>query len=195
MISPVRRLAFILSVGCLLPGAEASAQERLKLDEATVEVCFVPGADCAGLVATVIAAARERVWLQGYGFSERVILNALRDAHRRRVDVRILLDRSNEEEGRNSGAAWIARNGIPVWIDRSVRIAHNKLVLIDRDTVVMGSLNWTRAGNTMNAENVHVLRGAKRLAERHEAYFLSRQKVSNQYDPSSGPKTRMRPPS
>jgi phosphatidylserine/phosphatidylglycerophosphate/cardiolipin synthase-like enzyme len=80
-----------------------------------------------------------------------------------------------------SGAAWLAKNGVPVWIDRSVAIAHNKLILIDRDTVVMGSLNWTKAGNTKNAENMHVIRGASELAGRHEAYFKSREVVSELY--------------
>ena len=81
--------------------------------------------------------------------------------------------------------------GIPIFIDRSVRIAHNKLILIDNDTVVMGSLNWTHAGNTKNAENVHIFRGAKELAEVHAAYFRQRQAVSERYHRNAaGPKSR-----
>lgn len=158
----------------------AVAAERIPLDGATAEVCFTPGADCASVVAGAIDAARERVWLMGYGFSERSILNALGAARRRGVDVRVILDRSNDD-GRYSGATYMAKIGVPVLIDRSVAIAHNKLILIDRDTIVMGSLNWTKAGNTKNAENVHVLRGARDLAVRHEAYFRGREAISEPY--------------
>ena len=164
----------------LFVAAPTLSADRIPLDGATAEVCFTPGADCASVVAGAIDAARERVWLMGYGFSERSILNALGAARRRGVDVRVILDRSNDD-GRYSGATYMAKIGVPVLIDRSVRIAHNKLILIDRDTIVMGSLNWTKAGNTKNAENVHVLRGARDLAVRHEAYFRGREAISEPY--------------
>ncbi len=90
-----------------------------------------------------------------------------------------------------SSASYVAKLGIPVRIDRTVRIAHNKLILIDADTVLMGSLNWTKAGNTKNAENVHVFRGARALAKRHAEYFLEREAVSETYTvEAAGPKTR-----
>jgi phosphatidylserine/phosphatidylglycerophosphate/cardiolipin synthase-like enzyme len=187
---PGASFGLVILAGVLLSSI-ASATDRLPLDGATAEVCFTPGADCARVVASAMDAARERVWLLGYGFSENTILNALREARRRGLDVRVILDKSNDDGGRNSGAAWMAKNGVPVWIDRSVAIAHNKLILIDRDTVIVGSLNWTKAGNTKNAENVHVLRGARELAKRHEAYFRDREAVSEPYKaPVSGPKTR-----
>ena len=76
-------------------------------------------------------------------------------------------------------------------IDRSVAIAHNKLILIDRDMVAMGSFNWTKAGNTKNPENVHILRGARELAARHEPYFRTREAVNDPYKPAlPGPQTR-----
>lgn len=81
----------------------------------------------------------------------------------------------------------------PVLIDRTVAIAHNKLVLIDRGTVIIGSLNWTKAGNTKNAENVHVLRGAPDLAEVYASYFRERESVSEPYRAASaGPTNRQR---
>ena len=146
---------------------------------------------CASTVADAVLAARERVWLLGYGFSEPGILDALREVRGRGLDVRLILDRSNDDGGRNSGATYMAKIGVPVLIDRSVRIAHNKIILIDRDTVIMGSLNWTTAGNTKNAENVHIFRGARELSERHADYFRGREAVSAPYKPKpSGPTSR-----
>jgi len=170
---------------------QACASTLIPLDGATAEVCFTPGNDCAAVVVSAISSARQRVWLLGYGFTEDRIVEALLTARRRGADVRLILDRSNADGGMRSAATYIAKRGIPVRIDRTVRIAHNKLILIDGDTVIMGSLNWTKAGNRMNAENVHVLRGAKPLAERHAAYFLEREAVSETYRiESEGPRTR-----
>ena len=44
-----------------------------------------------------------------------------------------------------------------------------------------GSFNWTTAANSKNAENVHILRGARALAARNAAYFLDRERVSEPY--------------
>ena len=169
----------------------AIADSRISLDGATAEACFTPGTDCAAAVVAAISSARRRVWLLGYGFTERRIVEALGDARRRGVDVRLVLDRSNVDGGLVSSAAYVVKLGIPVRIDRTVRIAHNKLILVDDDTVIMGSLNWTKAGNMKNAENVHVFRGAMLLAERHAAYFLEREAVSEVYKvETAGPKRR-----
>ena len=55
----------------------------------------------------------------------------------------------------------------------------------------MGSLNWTKAGNTKNAENVHIFRGARDLADRHEAYSRGREAVSEPYKTAMpGPQKR-----
>jgi len=67
---------------------------------------------------------------------------------------------------------------IVVRIDRTVTIAHNKLIIIDDDTVVAGSFSWTTAANSKNAENVHIIRGSHFLADRDAAYFLERERVS-----------------
>lgn len=178
-----------LFVGIVLTQSSPAISQRLPLDGATAEVCFTPGADCAGLVAKAIGQAKSRVWLLGYGFSEGTILTALVDARNRGVDVRVVLDKSND--GRYSGATFAAKFGIPVRIDRSVRIAHNKLIIIDHDTVVVGSLNWTKSGNTKNAENVHIVRGSNALVRVHAAYFQSREEISEPYSlPKSGPQSR-----
>ncbi len=186
-------LCRVLGFGCAaaaFTGVTQVVAQPIRLDGATADVCFTPGADCASSVAGAITSARERVWLLGYGFSEDTIVTALTTARKRGLDVRVILDRSNEK-GTYSSANYVSKLGVPVWIDRSVRIAHNKLILIDRDTVVMGSLNWTKSGNTKNAENVHIFRGARALAERHETYFKGREAASEPFKPAiSEPRTR-----
>jgi phosphatidylserine/phosphatidylglycerophosphate/cardiolipin synthase-like enzyme len=161
----------------LLTGFPASSAERIPLDGATAEVCFTPGRDCAQVIAEAIGEAKQRVRLLGYGFTSRPVLDALIAADRRGIDVRVILDRSNET-GPRSRAAEAAQAGIEVRIDRTVTVAHNKLIVIDDSTVVTGSFNWTTAANTKNAENVHVIRGARGLAQRNATYFLEREAIS-----------------
>jgi phosphatidylserine/phosphatidylglycerophosphate/cardiolipin synthase-like enzyme len=48
--------------------------------------------------------------------------------------------------------------GIPTYIDDKHAIAHNKIMIIDREIVVTGSFNFTKAAEEKNAENVLIIR-------------------------------------
>ncbi|MGD0169145.1 MAG: phospholipase D-like domain-containing protein [Smithella sp.] len=43
-------------------------------------------------------------------------------------------------------------------------MAHNKIVIIDKETVITGSFNFTKAAEENNAENLLIIRN-KKLAE------------------------------
>jgi phosphatidylserine/phosphatidylglycerophosphate/cardiolipin synthase-like enzyme len=53
--------------------------------------------------------------------------------------------------------------GIPTFIDDAHAIAHNKIIIIDREIIVTGSFNFTKAAEEKNAENLLVIR-SKELA-------------------------------
>jgi phosphatidylserine/phosphatidylglycerophosphate/cardiolipin synthase-like enzyme len=89
------------------------------------------------------------------------------DAHRRGVDVKVILDRSNRT-AHYSAATFLAHAGIPVWIDVRHAIAHNKIMIIDGDTILTGSFNFTTAAEQHNAENLLTIRDAA-LAEQYTA--------------------------
>jgi phosphatidylserine/phosphatidylglycerophosphate/cardiolipin synthase-like enzyme len=57
------------------------------------------------------------------------------------------------------------------FIDAEHAIAHNKLILIDYDTVITGSFNFTKAAEERNAENLLILRGDADLAAKYRANF------------------------
>ena len=45
----------------------------------------------------------------------------------------------------------MSNEGINVLIDSSHAIAHNKVIIIDRETVITGSFNFTKAAEEKNA--------------------------------------------
>ena len=50
-------------------------------------------------------------------------------------------------------------------VDDDFAIAHNKIMILDDETVITGSFNFTKAAEERNAENVLVIRGNKDLAK------------------------------
>jgi phosphatidylserine/phosphatidylglycerophosphate/cardiolipin synthase-like enzyme len=104
------------------------------------------------------------------------------------VHAEIILDKSNISD-RYSAADFTAHMGIPTFIDYSVSgIAHNKIMIIDREVVITGSFNFTRAAEENNSENLLIIRN-KELAreylenwERHRAdseEYIGKQDIRN----------------
>ena len=61
--------------------------------------------------------------------------------------------RANAAE-KYSSADFLANQGVPVVIDANHAIAHNKVMVIDGETVLTGSFNFTKAAQEKNAENL-----------------------------------------
>jgi phosphatidylserine/phosphatidylglycerophosphate/cardiolipin synthase-like enzyme len=83
-----------------------------------------------------------QVRVQAYSFTSAPIAKALVDAKRRGVDVVVVLDDSQQTD-RYSSATFLQNNGVPVLIDAEHAIAHNEVILIDSDTVITGSFNFS----------------------------------------------------
>jgi phosphatidylserine/phosphatidylglycerophosphate/cardiolipin synthase-like enzyme len=81
------------------------------------------------------------------------IAKALLDAHKRGVQVQVILDKSQRTE-KYSSADFLANQGVPTLIDANHAIAHNKVIVIDGEIVLTGSFNFTKAPQEKNAENV-----------------------------------------
>lgn len=147
----------------------------ITLSNAPVQVYFSPRGGCTEAVVEALNHAKSEVLVQAYSFTSKEIAKALVDAHKRGVHVEIILDKSNRSSKYNAGD-FTAHAGIPTYIDAAHAIAHNKVMIIDRETAVTGSFNFTKAAEEHNAENLLILR-SKELAkayidnwEKHKAH-------------------------
>lgn len=148
-------------------------------EPATVGVCFTPGENCEAEIAAAIDGARRDVHMQAYGLTSTAILQALRRAIERGVKVEAILDATNE--GKRYGAArYLMLAGAGVWIDDTVAIAHNKVMVIDGALVIGGSFNFTKAAQTRNAENVTFIE-SRAIADLYLANWRARLAASRPY--------------
>lgn len=108
--------------------------------------------------------------MQAYSFTSAPIAKALLEAHKRGVKVIAVLDKSQRSE-RYMSATFLANAGAQVLIDDKHAIAHNKIMIIDRATLITGSFNFTRAAEDKNAENLLVIKGNKALTNEYLQNF------------------------
>jgi len=118
-------------------------------------------------VVNAVNGAKKTVLVQAYSFTSTPIAKALVDAHKRGVDVKIILDKSQVTQ-RYSAADFFHNLGVPLRIDYKHAIAHNKVMVIDGNTVLTGSFNFTKAAESKNAENLLVIHD-KALADKYAA--------------------------
>jgi phosphatidylserine/phosphatidylglycerophosphate/cardiolipin synthase-like enzyme len=123
---------------------------------ASVEVFFSPNGGAADAVIREIDGAKSEIRVQAYSFTHAGIAKALADAERRGVNVEVILDKSNRTR-HYSAADFVRHAGIPTYIDAKHAIAHNKIMVIDREEVLTGSFNFTKGADEKNAENLLVL--------------------------------------
>ena len=121
---------------------------------------FSPNAGATDAICREIARARTEILVQAYSFTSAPIAQALLAAHKRGVKVAVILDKSQKTQ-KYSSATFLTNASIPTYIDARHAIAHNKIILIDREVVITGSFNFTKAAEEKNAENLLVIRSAE----------------------------------
>jgi len=131
----------------------------------TSKVYFSPNGGCTQAIVNEIDRAKSEILVQAYSFTSAPIAKALLSAHKRGIKVIAILDKSNKT-ARYSSATFLYNSGIPVFIDSAHAIAHNKIIILDRETVITGSFNFTKAAENKNAENVLILK-SKALAKEY----------------------------
>jgi phosphatidylserine/phosphatidylglycerophosphate/cardiolipin synthase-like enzyme len=142
-----------------------TAENSVKVESGgELEVAFSPNGGATNLVIKVLHSAKTSIRVLAYSFTSAPIAQALVGAHKRGVDVQVVLDKSQKSE-RYTSATFVANAGIPIRIDSKHAIAHNKVVSVDGHTVQQGSFNYTKAAEQSNGENVLVNWNNSKLAD------------------------------
>jgi phosphatidylserine/phosphatidylglycerophosphate/cardiolipin synthase-like enzyme len=157
-----------------------------------IEIYFSPNGSAAAAVAKEIDAAKTSVHVLAYAISEDRITRALIAANNRGLEVRLIVDR-HEQDGRYSSAQKIKKAGVPTTVDRAHTLMHNKTMVIDSTIVITGSMNFTASGDRQNAENTLVLRDPD-AAKIYEEDFNKHLNHSPTFTPSTLPASIPPPP-
>lgn len=145
--SDVDRLARIFEQDWSLAGGQPAPLPAVTADVAQT----APNEEIRAMLRGALLRARQRVWGEVYTLTDPEVVAQLVAAHRRGVDVRLLLD-PNQVYNRHAYSV-LGDGGVAVrWypVPRGV-LLHAKIGLFD-DLLVLGSANWTLSGLGVNHE-------------------------------------------
>lgn len=140
-----------------------------------------------GGVDTVVAAAIDNVRgtldIAAFEFNNRTITDAVLNAHRRGVVVRMVTDNDYGLNDDDATISELIEAGIPVVDDARSALMHNKFMIMDGSVVWTGSMNYTVNGSYRNNNNVLQLR-SRRAVETYQSEF-NEMFVDRQFGPRS----------
>lgn len=141
-------------------GALENRSEQLPA-AGTMEVAFSPDEGSEHLVVKVIDSARSEIRMLTYSFTSAPVTQALLRARKRGVDVKVVADEKNnvaQDRSRKARAALsaLANASVDVRTISVYPIHHDKVVIVDGETVELGSFNYSDAAAHRNSENVLV---------------------------------------
>jgi len=95
------------------------------------------------------------------------------------VKVVVILDKKQKKNG-YSPATFFANQGIPAYIDSMHARAHDKVIIIDKETIITGSFNFTKSAETQNSENILITQSPELASLYRENWFKHKAHSENQ---------------
>lgn len=137
-----------------------------------IEVAFSPNEGAEELVLKVINSAQKDIRILAYSFTSFPIVEALINAKKRGVNVALVADKKSNTEGKARAAlSALVNAGCDVRTIDVYPIHHDKVIILDRQTVELGSFNYSAAAAHKNSENVLVNWNNTKLAEVYLKHF------------------------
>ena len=121
-------------------------------------------------VLPIIENAKSYIYIPIFVITENRVVEALIKAKQRGVDIRLISDALNASS-KYSKIKVLRANGIPVKIENYAGKMHSKTMIADDKYSIIGSMNFSKSGETKNDENTIVLENAE-AAKYLKRFFL-----------------------
>ena len=142
-----------------------------------IEVYFSPQDGTLEHILEAVNAAQESIYFLAYSFTTDGLADALIDQIKSGVIVRGVFD--EDQYHSNSGTEFdrLRSAGMDVHLDGNPRLMHHKFIIIDQQTVITGSYNFSNNAERNNDENTLIIHNqdiaAAYMAEFQQIYDLS----------------------
>ncbi len=114
---------------------------------------FSPGDACRNIIISQILNAIRSIKICVFTISDDRITTAISTAHKKGVNIQIITD-NDKMMDMGSDIAEIVKEGIEVKTDSTPNHMHHKFMVVDENTLITGSYNWTRSAARYNHENI-----------------------------------------
>lgn len=145
-------------------------KENIKLGNSIISIYYSPTDEIIKQVfIPLINRAKQYIYIPTFLITDYNLANALISAKSRGVDIKVIVDATNAKNN-YSKHKYLREHGITVKTENYAGKLHSKSMIIDDYITVIGSMNFSRSGETKNDENVLVIKDSG-LTKFYKAFF------------------------
>ena len=143
----------------------------VKLSDGTqISTYFSPINDTIPPLLKEIQSAKKSIHFMAFSFTHDRLGDAMLERFKSKVDVRGVFEKRQNDD-QYSEYKDMKKAGIPVVLDKNNGTMHHKVIVIDGETVITGSYNFSKNAETRNRENLLIIKGNSEIAEAYLAEF------------------------
>ena len=125
------------------------------LNNYTVENYFCPEDNCQEKLLTNIKSANKSIYFMTFSFTDNAIGANLVLKLKKNISVKGIFE--SRQISKYSEYELLKYQGADIILDKNPKSMHHKVFIIDNRTVITGSYNPTKNGNTRNDENIIII--------------------------------------
>ena len=142
-----------------------------KLSDGTqISTYFSPKNDTISPLLQEVQSAKKSIYFMAFSFTHDALGDAMRDCFESGVDVQGVFE-ARQVDDRYSEHNAMKDAGLRVVLDENPGTMHHKVIVIDGETVITGSYNFSKNAETRNNENLLIIKGNREIAVSYLAEF------------------------
>jgi phosphatidylserine/phosphatidylglycerophosphate/cardiolipin synthase-like enzyme len=157
-------------------------QQSTVVGRTPVQILFAPEDKVISHLVPLVEDAQESIHIMAFSFTHDTLGEAVLKRAQKGVDVQGIFEtRGSETEYSELALLYCAK--VPVRQDGNPRTFHHKVIVIDGETLITGSLNFSNNADESNDENIVIIK-SKTIAGRYMDEFERRWKEAQEPDPA-----------
>ena len=138
-------------------------------DETQIATYFSPENDVISSLLKEIGAAKKSIHFMAFSFTQDALGSAMLDRFESGIEVQGVFEQRQIDQ--HSEYERMKAAGLPVVQDGNPGAMHHKVIVIDEETVITGSYNFSKNAEEHNSENLLIIKANPDIAQAYLAEF------------------------
>lgn len=154
---------------------------EIKINNTSLKVYFSPQDKATrNAIIPIINNAKKYIYIPTFVLTDKMVVEALTNAHKRGVEIKIIIDALNAS-GKHSKHQILRDAGIKVKTENYAGKMHSKSMIVDDQYTIIGSMNFSYSGENKNDENLIVIKDSE-ISKFYKEFFLYQwNKIDNKW--------------
>ncbi len=145
--------------------SDPTPHPKLTVDGMPLEIYYSPDDHPESILVDLLQSSQRSIYFLAYSFTSNPLAEAIQQRAAHGVNVAGVMDANQARTNTGSDYDSFRAAGLDVRLDGEAGLMHNKVLIVDGETVVVGSYNFTASAAKYNDENFIVFHSPEVAAQ------------------------------